>query len=102
VEGAADFVAFDCTSQEKAAHGHVAYAVQEASKAASKGAQNGTLCPGNERSPVISGRKYPKPICDPTFSRYCNARIRRFYSLNLCYLIKKWPISICTKFQYML
>jgi hypothetical protein len=46
---AADFVAFDCTSQEKAAHGHVAYAVQEVSKTVSKGAQNGTLCPGNER-----------------------------------------------------
>jgi hypothetical protein len=40
---------FDCTSQEKAAHGHVTYAVQEVSKTASKGVQNGTLCPGNER-----------------------------------------------------
>jgi hypothetical protein len=45
---AADFVG---TSQEKAAHGHVAYAVQEVSTA-SKGAQNGTLCPGNERCAV--------------------------------------------------
>jgi hypothetical protein len=51
---AADFVAFDCMSQEKAAHGHVAYAVQEVSKTASKGAQNGTLCPGNERCVVES------------------------------------------------
>ena len=39
-------------AQEKAAHGHVAYAVQEVSKTASKEAQNGTLCPGNERWPV--------------------------------------------------
>jgi hypothetical protein len=31
-----------------AAHGHVAYAVQEVSKTASKGAQNGSHCPGNE------------------------------------------------------
>ena len=29
---AADFVAFDCMSQEKAAHGHVVYAVQEGVK----------------------------------------------------------------------
>ena len=42
------------TSQEKAAHGHVTYAVQEVSKTASKGAQNGTLCPGNERCHVKS------------------------------------------------
>jgi hypothetical protein len=50
---AADFiVAFDCTSQEKAAHGHVVYAVQEVSKTASKGAQNGSHCPGNERCVV--------------------------------------------------
>jgi hypothetical protein len=45
-------VAFDCTSQEKAAHGHVVYAVQEMSKTASKGAQNGSHCPGNERCAV--------------------------------------------------
>jgi hypothetical protein len=51
-ERAADFVAFDRTSREKAAHGHVAYAVQEVSKRASKRAQNGTLCPGNERCTV--------------------------------------------------
>jgi hypothetical protein len=50
---AADFVAFDCTCQEKLAYGHVAYAVQEVSKTASKEAQNGTLCPGNERCSVI-------------------------------------------------
>ena len=46
-------VAFDCTSQEKAAHGHVVYAVQEVSKTASKGAQNGSHCPGNERCAVV-------------------------------------------------
>jgi hypothetical protein len=51
---AADFVAFDCASQEKAAHGHVVYAVQEVSKTASKGAQNGSYCPGNERCEVKS------------------------------------------------
>jgi hypothetical protein len=39
-------------AKEKAAHGHVAYAVQEVSKTASKGAQNGTLCPRNERCAV--------------------------------------------------
>jgi len=39
---AADFVAFDCTSQEKAAHGHVVYAVQEAPFLT-------PFCPGNER-----------------------------------------------------
>jgi hypothetical protein len=32
----------------------VAYAVQEVSKAASKGVQNGTLCSGNERCAVKS------------------------------------------------
>jgi hypothetical protein len=32
-----DLLAFDCTSQEKAAHGHVVYAVQDVSKTASKG-----------------------------------------------------------------
>ena len=42
---AADFVAFDCTSQEKAAHGHVAYAVQEASKTASKGLKTAHFVP---------------------------------------------------------
>jgi hypothetical protein len=51
-ERAADFVAFDRASQEKAAHGQVAYAVQEVSKTASKRAQNGTFCPGNERGTV--------------------------------------------------
>ena len=30
-------MAFDCTSQEKAAHGHVVYAVQEVSKNSIKG-----------------------------------------------------------------
>ena len=49
---AADFVAFDCKSQEKAAHGHVVYAVQVVSKTASKGLQNGSHCPGNERCGV--------------------------------------------------
>ena len=50
---AADFVAFDCKSQEKAAHGHVVYAVQVVSKTASKGLQNGSHCPGNERCGVL-------------------------------------------------
>jgi hypothetical protein len=48
--------AFDCTSQEKAAHGHVVYVVQEVSKTASKGAQNGTYYPGNERCGVESSK----------------------------------------------
>ena len=39
--GWVDFVAFD-----------VVYAVQEVSKTASKGAQNGSYCPGNERCAV--------------------------------------------------
>jgi hypothetical protein len=43
----------DYMSQEKAAHGHVVYAVQEVSKTASKGAQNGSYCPGNERCAVV-------------------------------------------------
>jgi hypothetical protein len=47
------FRAFDCTCQEKPAYGHVAYAVEEVSKTVSKEAQNGTLCPGNERCSVI-------------------------------------------------
>ena len=34
----ADFVAFDCTCEEKAAHDYVGYAMQEVSKTASKGA----------------------------------------------------------------
>jgi hypothetical protein len=34
-ERAADFVAFDCTCQAKAAHGHVVHGVQEVSKTAS-------------------------------------------------------------------
>ena len=50
--GAADFVAFDCTCQAKAAHGHVVHGVQEVSKTASKGAENGSQCPGNERCEV--------------------------------------------------
>jgi hypothetical protein len=37
-ERAADFVAFDCTCQAKAAHGHVVHGVQEVSKTALKGA----------------------------------------------------------------
>jgi hypothetical protein len=40
----ADFVAFDCD---------VVYAVQEGSKTASKGAQNGSYYPGNDRCAVI-------------------------------------------------
>ena len=43
---------FDCTSQEKAVHGHVVYVMQEVSKTASKGAPNGSHCPGNERYDV--------------------------------------------------
>jgi len=45
---AADFVAFD----QKPAHGHVVSAVQEVFKTASKGGQNGSHCPGNERCEV--------------------------------------------------
>jgi hypothetical protein len=51
---AANFVAFNCTSQEKAAHGHVVYAVQEGVENGVKGAQNGSYCPGNERCAVES------------------------------------------------
>jgi hypothetical protein len=47
-------VAFDCTSQETGAHGHIVHGVQESSKPASKGAQNGSYCPGNERCAVVS------------------------------------------------
>lgn len=36
-------------AKEKRPRGHVAYAVREIFKTASKGAQNGTLYPGNER-----------------------------------------------------
>jgi len=48
----ADFVAFDCTSQDTTAHGYMVDGVQEASKTASKGAKNGTFCPGKERCAV--------------------------------------------------
>jgi hypothetical protein len=50
--GQSDFVAFDCTSQEKAAHGHVVYAVQEAPFWAPFDAVFDTFCPGNERCAV--------------------------------------------------
>jgi hypothetical protein len=43
--GPADFVAFDCASQEKAAHSHVIYAVQEVSKPASKGPKTAVIVP---------------------------------------------------------
>ena len=46
---AAEFVAFDCTSQEKAAHGHMFYAVQEVPFWAPFDAVFDTFCPGNER-----------------------------------------------------
>jgi hypothetical protein len=52
--GTADFVAIDCERQEAAAHGHVLDGVQEVSKTASKGAENGSQCPGNERCEVES------------------------------------------------
>jgi hypothetical protein len=39
----------DCTSQEKAAHGHVVYAVQEGVKNGVKWCPNGSYCPGNDR-----------------------------------------------------
>ena len=42
---AADFVPFDCTSQEKAAHGHVVCAVQEVSETASKGLKTAAIVP---------------------------------------------------------
>jgi hypothetical protein len=45
-------VAFDCTSQEKAAHGHVVYTVQEAPFWAPFDAVFDTSCPGNERCAV--------------------------------------------------
>jgi hypothetical protein len=45
-------VAIDCERQEAAAHGHVLDGVQEVSKTASKGAENGSQCPGNERCEV--------------------------------------------------
>jgi hypothetical protein len=45
----AEFVAFDCTSQEKAAHGP---RWQEVFKTASKDAQNGSYYPGNEHCGV--------------------------------------------------
>jgi hypothetical protein len=48
---AVDFVAFDCTSQEKAAHSHVVYAVQEVPKTALKDAKTGSYCRGNEVNP---------------------------------------------------
>jgi hypothetical protein len=44
---AADFVAFDCTSKEKAAHGHVVYTVQEVPFLT-------PFCPGNERCVAIN------------------------------------------------
>jgi hypothetical protein len=47
-------VAFDCTSQEKAAHGHVVHAVQEVPFWAPFDAVFDTSCPGNERCAVDS------------------------------------------------
>jgi hypothetical protein len=47
-------VAFDCTSQEKAAHGHVVHAVQEVPFWAPFDAVFDTSCPGNERCAVES------------------------------------------------
>jgi len=49
-------VAFDCTCQAKAVHGDVVHGV---SKTASKGAKNGSQCPGNERCEVISSLFWP-------------------------------------------
>jgi hypothetical protein len=49
----AEFVAFDCTSQEKAAHGHVVHAVQEVPPF---DAVFDTSCPGNERCAVENTR----------------------------------------------
>jgi len=46
-------VAFDCTSQEKAAHGHVVHAVQEVPFWTPFDAVFDTSCPGNERFAVI-------------------------------------------------
>ena len=50
----AEFVAFDCTSQEKAAHGHVVHGVQEVPFWAPFDAVFDTSCPGNERCAVKS------------------------------------------------
>ena len=48
--------AHDCTSQEKAAHGHVTYAVQEVSKtAAQKGSRKSALCCKVQRSKTRRG-----------------------------------------------
>ena len=49
---ATNFVAFDCTSQEKAAHGHMVYVVQEVPFWAPFDAVFDTSCPGNERCAV--------------------------------------------------
>jgi hypothetical protein len=53
----AEFVAFDCISQEKAAHGHVVYTVQEAPFWAPFDAVFDTSCPGNERCAVELQRR---------------------------------------------
>jgi hypothetical protein len=58
---AADFVAFDCTSQEKAAHGHVVYAVQEVPFWAPFDAVFDTFCPGNDRCAVVRGAMQHNP-----------------------------------------
>lgn len=44
---AADFVPFDCTSQEKAVRSQVVFAMQEESKMASKEAPNDSDCTRN-------------------------------------------------------
>jgi hypothetical protein len=51
-------MAFDCTSLEPAAHGHAAYGMQKSSKTASKEAQNGSQCPGNEGCEVVTSRSF--------------------------------------------
>lgn len=56
-------MAFDYTSRDKATHGHVVSAEQEWSKKASKGAQSGSFCPGNERCEVDFGQR-PQPCME--------------------------------------
>lgn len=44
-----DSILFDCTSHEKATHGHVVHGAHEGVKPAPKGVENGSRCPKNER-----------------------------------------------------
>lgn len=48
----ADFMAFNSTSQDETAYGHVDLPDEGAAKNGVKGAKNSRYCPGNERSAV--------------------------------------------------